>query len=158
MKKKLVKLLLLVIAIPLVFYAIQTFAIFRKSGSGIGSLDTATWSVSRNQSQSGDSINIYPGGATDSYTLTVQSNSEVDVLYKIIISNLPDDVEVDLDNTGYLPPTASGSLTIETANTVINYNDATKTKTHTLTFRATSEASFITNQEINIDVEFRQDI
>ena len=131
MKKRLVKLLLLVIAIPLVFYAIQTFAIFRKSGSGIGSLDTATWSVSRNQ---------------------------VDVLYKIIISNLPADVEVDLDNTGYLPPTASGSLTIETANTVINYNDAIKTKTHTLTFRATSEASFITNQEINIDVEFRQDV
>ena len=122
------------------------------------SLDTATWSVSRNQSQSGDSINIYPGGATDSYTLTVQSNSEVDVLYKIIISNLPADVEVDLDNTGYLPPTASGSLTIETANTVINYNDAIKTKTHTLTFRATSEASFITNQKINIDVEFRQDV
>ena len=57
-----------------------------------------------------------------------------------------------------LTPTASGTLTIETANTVINYNDATKTKTHTLTFRATSEASFITNQEINIDVEFRQDV
>ena len=105
-----------------------------------------------------DSINVYKGGATDSYTLTVQSNSQVDVLYKIIISNLPSGVEVDIDNTGYLTPTASGTLTIENANTVINYGDSTKTKTHILTFRATNEAQLVTNQKIDIDVEFRQGI
>ena len=67
-------------------------------------------------------------------------------------------VEVDIDNTGYLTPTASGTLTIENGNTVINYGDSTKTKTHILTFRATNGAQLVTNQKIDIDVEFRQGI
>ncbi len=155
MKNKLIRILTFVIGILLVFYAIQTFALMRASTNGSGSLNTSTWSVTRNQSQSGDSIDIYRGGATDSYTLTVQSNSEVDVRYKIIINNLPSGVEVDIDNLGYQTPT-SGSLTVENANTIINYNDAKKTKTHIITFRATDESTPVTNQKIDIDVEFRQ--
>ena len=158
MDNKMVKILILIIGIPLVFYAVHTFALMRSSTSASGSLDAATWSVTRNYSQSGDSIDIYPGGATDSYTLTVQSNSEVDVLYKIIISNLPSGVEVDIDNTGYSPADANGTLTIENANTVINYNDSVKTKNHILTFKANTGTSLVTNQEIDIDVEFRQDV
>ena len=158
MKNKIIKSMLLIVGISLVFYAVHTFALMRASGSVNGSINTSTWSVTRNNSQSGDSINVYKGGATDSYTLTVQSNSQVDVLYKIIISNLPSGVEVDIDNTGYLTPTASGTLTIENANTVINYGDSTKTKTHILTFRATNGAQLVTNQKIDIDVEFRQGI
>ena len=158
MKNNIVKVLIFFIGISLVFCAAHTFALMRNSTSGNGSLDAATWSVTRNHSQSGDSIEIYPGGATDSYTLTVQSNSEVDVLYKILISNLPAGVQVDIDNTGYLPPDANGNLTIENANTVINYNDAVKTKNHILTFKAAAGASLVTDQEIDIDVEFRQDV
>ena len=158
MKNNIVKVLIFFIGISLVFCAAHTFALMRNSTSGNGSLDAATWSVTRNHSQSGDSIEIYPGGATDSYTLTVQSNSEVDVLYKILISNLPAGVQLDIDNTGYLPPDANGNLTIENANTVINYNDSPRTKTHILTFRATAGTSLVTDQEIDIDVEFRQDV
>lgn len=154
MKKKLGKALLLVIVIPLILYAIRTFAIYRKSLSATGILPAATWSVTR--SQSDDSIDIMPELTTDIYNLTVQSNSEVDVEYKIIISNLPTGVEVDLDNSGNYRTPTDGNLTIQTANTVINYNDTTKTKHHVLTFRATSEASLVTNREINIDVEFKQ--
>ena len=158
MKKRITKTLILCIVIIIVSYAVHTFALMRSSNNISGSVDAATWSVTRSHSQSGDSINVYKGGATDSYTLTVQSNSQVDVLYKIIISNLPSGVEVDIDNTGYLTPTASGTLTIENANTVINYGDSTKTKTHILTFRATNGAQLVTNQKIDIDVEFRQGI
>ncbi len=157
MKNKLLKTMMFIIGLLLVLYTMHTFALMRASTTGNGSLDTATWSVTRNKSQSGDSIEIYRGGATDSYTLTVQSNSEVDVLYKIIINNLPSGVEVDIDNTGYQTPT-SGTLTIENANTVINYNDAVKTKSHILTFRAANGASLVTDQKIDIDVEFRQDL
>ncbi len=157
MKNNKLKILIFVVGISLIFCTIHTFALMRMGTNGSGSLDAATWSVSRNYSQPGDSLELYPGGATDSYTLTVESHSEVDVLYKIIISNLPSDVEVDIDNTGYQEATA-GVLTIENANTVINYNDSIKTKTHVLTFRATSGASLVTDQEIDIDVEFRQDV
>ena len=100
MKKRIIKTLILCIVIIIVSYAVHTFALMRASGSVNGSINTSTWSVTRNHSQSGDSINVYKGGATDSYTLTVQSAAEVDVLYKIIISNLPSGVEVDIDNTG----------------------------------------------------------
>lgn len=157
MKKYIVRSLIVVFALVSVFCAVRTFALLRNGTNSSGSLDTAKWSVTRNYSQQGDSLEIYPGGATDSYTLTVSSSSEVDVLYKIIISNLPADVEVDLDNSGYQKPSA-GSLTLENANTVINYNDSVKTKTHTLTFRATTGAQLVTDQEININVEFRQDV
>jgi len=148
---------LLVFGMFILLSTVLTFALLRASGNGSGSLKTATWSVSRNYSQPGDSLEIYQGGATDSYTLTVQSASEVDVLYKIIISNLPTGVEVDIDNTGYIPSNA-GTIIIENANTVINYNDTVKTKTHTLTFRATNSAPLVTDREIDIDVEFRQDV
>lgn len=155
MKKKILKILLLMIVLLLASYTIKTFAIFRKFGSGTGSFNAATWNVSRSQSQSGDSIDISPGSTTDDYILTVQSSSEVDVVYSIIISNLPSGVEVDLDNSGNYRTPSSGTITINQAGT-INYNDSVKTKTHTLTFRATSGASTVSNQSINIDVQFKQ--
>ena len=157
MKKKIINSLLLITILLIISYSVNTFALFRKTGSGTGTLNTATWSVTRSQSQSGDSIDLTAGTTTDDYILTVQSSSEVDVVYSIIISNLPSGVEVDLDNSGtYLTPT-SGTITINNAGT-IDYNDSVKTKTHTLTFRATSGATTVSDQSINIDVQFKQDI
>ena len=155
MKIKIVKIIILIFIMFFCFYAVHTFALYRDSKNGSGSMKAATWSVTRSQSQSGDSIDVISGGDTDTYSLTVQSNSEVDVKYKIIISNLPTGIEVDLDNGGYLTP-SNGSLTIQNNNTVINYNDVSKTKTHTLTFRAVSGTESVLNQEIDIDVEFSQ--
>ena len=157
MKKKSLKPILLIVLLTIAFCAVQTFAILRKSKSGSGSLDTATWSVTRSVSQSGDSIDITKGSTTDNYILTVQSASEVDVIYSIIISNLPTGVEVDLDNSGNYRIPDNGTVIISPAGT-INYNDSIKTKNHTLTFRATNAATPVTDQEIDIDVEFKQDV
>ena len=153
MKKKMLFALIFVVMI----FAIvaTTFAIFRGSSSATGSIRAATWSISRSQSESGDSLEIVPELSTDVYNLTVTSGSEVDVTYTIIISNLPSGVEVALDNGTYQTPT-SGTVRISNAQTVINYNDAVKTKNHTLTFRATSSAQTVSDQEIDIDVEFKQ--
>jgi hypothetical protein len=157
MKKILSNPMLLIIMILFVFCTIQTFAIFRKESLATGSIDTASWNVTRSHSQSGDSIDITPGTDTDNYLLTVSSTSEVDVIYSIIISNLPNGVEVDLDNSGNFRQADNGTITIRPAGT-INYNDSIKTKNHTLTFRATSGATPISDQEIDIDVEFKQDV
>ena len=155
MKKKMLFALIFVVMI----FAIvaTTFAIFRGSSSATGSIRAATWSISRSQSESGDSLEIVPELSTDVYNLTVTSGSEVDVTYTIIISNLPSGVEVALDNGTYQTPT-SGTVRISNAQTVINYNDAVKTKNHTLTFRATSSAQAVSDQEIDIDVEFKQSL
>ena len=153
--KKTVKLLIFVI----IFFAAlaTTFAIYRKASSGSGSLDTSTWSISRSTSQQGDSIDVIAGTNEDTYDLTVTSGSEVDVTYTIILSNLPDDIQVKLDNGSYnTPDSVTHKITI--LGGTINYNDSVKTKTHTLTFRALSGATPVTAQSINIDVEFKQTI
>ena len=155
MKEKIIKSSIFVIGLSFIFYAVHTFALLRSTAQGTGTIDTASWSVTRSQSQPGDSLEVIPGLTTDDYTLTVQSSSEVDVIYSIIISNLPADVEVDLDNGGNYRPQSNGTITIDPAGT-INYNDSVKTKTHTLTFRATSGATPVANQSINIDVRFKQ--
>ena len=155
MKKKI--LLLSVFAIFVFTVIVTTFAIFRGSGSGTGSVRAATWSISRSQSSSGDSLEVIPELSTDVYNLTVTSASEVDVVYTVIISNLPTGVEVSLDNGTY-QPSSNCTVRISNAQTVINYNDAVKTKNHTLTFRATSSAQVVSDQEIDVDVEFKQSL
>ena len=153
MKKMIITLMLFPIIVLFTFYAVETFAIFRKSASGSGSLDAATWSISRSTSQQDDSIDVIPGVSSDTYDLTVQSASEVNVTYTIIISNLPASVDVSLDGGSSLPRT-NNEIRV-TAGT-INYNDSIKTRTHTLTFSAPSGTQPISEQEIDIDVLFKQ--
>ena len=155
MRKKTIVTLIIVIVLILSFGVLGTFALYRNSAGGSGNLATAEWNVTRNQSASGDSLVLVPELVTDDYTLTVTSTSEVDIKYKVLISNLPTGVEVALDDGAYLTPT-SGSLTITNNNLRINYNDSNKTKTHTLHLRATAGTTPVANQSINIDVEFSQ--
>lgn len=131
-----------------------SLALYRDSKQGTGSMEAATWSVTRNHSASGDSLNLIPDSLNDDYTLTVQSNSEVDVYYSVIISNLPTGVEVSIDNGSFLTPT-NNTITINNVG-LIRHSDQTKTRSHILTFRATSSAETTSNQQIHIDVKFQQ--
>ena len=137
----------------LFFCAMKTFTIFKSAGQKTNSVPTAIWSVSRNHSSSSDSIDLIKGQGGDDYTLTVESASEVDVTYSVIISNLPVGVEVDLDGVTY--PQSNNQIRIDDVDTIY-YSDQVKTKTHTLTFRATNGATVVNDQEIDIDVEFKQ--
>lgn len=155
MKKKVI----LSFAFVMILFVVvaTTFSIYRKTASGTGSITTATWNISRSTSQQGDSIDVIPGGSDDTYDLTVTSGSEVDVTYTIVLSNLPNDIRVKLDDGDFLPPDfVTHKLTI--AGGTINYNDSIKTKNHTLTFRAASGAQTVSAQKIDIDVEFKQTI
>ena len=71
MKKRIILILIILISV-FIIYISPVFAIFRNSRSGSGTITAASWSVSRNQSGSGETLNIVPEGANDSYTLTVQ--------------------------------------------------------------------------------------
>lgn len=155
MKKKVIITFSIVLFFALSLGAIFTFAIFRGNGVAEGDLATAKWSVTRSQSATGDSLVVIPGLLEDEYDLTVTSTSEVDIKYKVLISNLPSGVEVALDDGSYLTPTG-GSLTITNNNLRINYNDSNKTKTHIIHLRAATGTTAVENQSINIDVEFSQ--
>lgn len=134
--------------------AALTYSMYRSSQTGTGSLPAATWSITRT-TPGGDIDLVADDTTTDTYSLTVTSSSEVDVIYTIIISNLPSTVSVKLDDGSYQTPT-NNVVRINTAATVINYNDQVKTKTHTLTFKAASNATAVTDQDVDIDVEFKQ--
>ncbi len=145
--------ILLVVTI-LPFGVSETLAIYRSSVQANGSLNTATWSVSA-ISQQGNTLNLVSDGvSTQNYSLTVQSLSEVDVDYTIIISNLPAGVEIALDDNNFLPQT-NNTITF---NGSILYNDATKIKNHILKFRSNVGTTAISNREIDIDVIFKQQL
>lgn len=148
------KLLIIAIIAVLCLSAALTYAMYRKGKTGSGSLDAATWSITRTQ-PGGDIDLVADDTTTDTYTLTVTSASEVDVIYKIIIDNVPTGVSVKLDDGAYqTPPANSNTITINAGT--INYNDSVKTKTHTLTFKASANAQLVTDEDVDIDVEFRQ--
>lgn len=154
MRKQLIIPLLIVIFLILSIGAIGSFALFRGGTQAAGSIATAEWSVTRNQSASGDSLEIMRQVTTDTYTLSVRNDSEVDVKYNVIIDNLPDGVKVSLDGGSYQTE-VNNSITFTNVGR-INYNAATKTRNHTLTFSAEPNAEIVSNQEIDIDVVFIQ--
>ena len=117
------------------------------------SLDAAIWDVSLNQNGVNGSVQVTKGDANgNTYTLNVVNDSEVDVVYDIIVSNIPNGVQVKLDNGSFEPQ--SSTVTISNAGT-ISYGGSPNT--HTLTFKANNSASVVNNHTINIDVEFKQD-
>lgn len=150
-----VKQVLFVILITL-FIVATTYALFRGSANIEGSIKAATWSVSLNQEGVEDVLNVYTGTTNANYTLNIQNNSEVDITYNIVISNLPAGVEVDIDNSGtFLPQDNNHTITIPNAGT-IPYSITPQQQSHILTFRAPTGTTPVQNQNVSIDVITRQ--
>lgn len=155
MKQKLTSALLLIVIALAIFGISSTYAVFKDVKHGTGTVTGATWSVTRNQSGSSTVLNVIPDSVNDSYTLTVESNSEVDVTYTVVINNLPPGIEVKLDNNSFTSQVTAGTITFPNVGT-ITYNDNDRIRTHTLTFKALDNTSPVSNQQINIDVRFKQ--
>ena len=91
------------------------------------------------------------------YRLTVTNNSEVAVIYTIIIKNLPSGVKVGIDD---------GTLQNQDANNQVQFTNnslytlaasgANRSATHKLTFAAPLGTAEVTNQGINVEVIFIQ--
>ena len=111
----------------------------------------AKWDVSIEASEDKD-ITLVAGNDTKEYTIKVKSNSEVKAKYSIVVSNLPENVEVKLDERDY----QSGDVvTFDNAGT-INADDSSPVE-HKLIFNALLEADKIEDSNIKIDVVFVQD-
>ena len=95
------------LALFLLFSVSATYSIFRKSDSGVGTIVAADWDVSLNQTGIDNRLEVIPGLLNSSYTVKVNSHSEVDVVYNIIVSNIPNNVQVKLDNGTFQTPTSA---------------------------------------------------
>ena len=157
MKNKLitVKFIILIILLTLIVIP-ASYAVFKKAQSGTEQADLATWTVTLSEPEESNYLSILPdpNGTNASYDINITSQAEVDIIYTIVIENLPSGVSVSLDNDSFVPE--ENNRVIFSDIYVIAHNANEKTKTHTLTFKADSTASYVDEQEVDINVIARQ--
>ena len=119
-----------------------SYALLRSVTGGNGNLVAATWNVTVNES------------IEASYTIDVTSQSQVDMIYSIVIDGLPSGVCVSIDNGEFVQET-NNKVTFSNVGTIA-YSDTNKTKSHTLTFKATSSSNVVNEKEVDINVIARQ--
>ena len=147
----------IIISILVIFFIIpMSYAIYRSYSTVGGNIATASWNVSLNQNNVNNNLTIIPGenGTTASYTINITSNSEVDVIYSIVIENLPSGVSISLDDGSFVA--ATNNKVVFTDVGTILYGDANKNKSHVITIKANSNTQYVNNQEIDVNVIARQ--
>lgn len=147
----------IIISILVIFFIIpMSYAIYRSYSTVGGNIATASWNVSLNQNNVNNNLTIIPGenGTTASYTINITSNSEVDVIYSIVIENLPSGVSISLDDGSFVA--ANNNKVVFTDVGTILYSDANKNKSHVITIKANSNTKYVNNQEIDVNVIARQ--
>ena len=105
MKKSSIRFLFVLLVVTTIchFLIPSSFALFRSKVETTGSVELAKWDVGLNQEGVNDNLTIKADGEDDDiYLLTVRSNSEVDVVYSIELSNLPEGVQVQLDERDFI--------------------------------------------------------
>ena len=133
----------------------STLGIYKNSATSSKTISAAAWNVSLNQTNISPNVTATIGAVNGSdYTLKLVNDSEVNVSYSITISNIPSNVDVKINGGSYLTP-SNGTVTIPNAGT-INYTGSPVEVTRTLTFRANNGASLVNNQQVTIDVDFKQ--
>ena len=157
LKKKPVICLFLVIAVIIS----NSFFLSKYTSSitGASSKDVAKFDVSIVTSDNAsDTLNMLSGTTEATYTVKVVSRSEVTSAYEIVLSNVPDGLQVSLDNGTYQTPvnstvTFSG---INCSGCSFDINSNATEHTHTLKFFDPLNSSNSGTSSINIDVEFVQ--
>lgn len=147
--------LIVLVYLLLSFCVPSTLGIYKNSATSSKSIGPAAWDVSLNQTNISPNVTATIGAVNGStYTLKLVNDSEVNVSYSITISNIPGNVDVMINGGSYLTP-SNGTVTIPNAGT-INYTGSSVEVTRTLTFRANNGASLVNNQQVTIDVDFKQ--
>ena len=159
-KKNLRKNILLAIILfgmtALIFIS-PTYSILRDIVISNSDLATADWVVTLEQAGVNNNVTVVPEIATGSYILNVKSLSKVDVVYDVVLSNLPDGVEVSIDGVNY-PQVNSGTVTFTNVGTIFA-SAQQKVNSHVLTFRGTDGSLYVNNaitRVVNVDVYAQQ--
>ena len=140
------------------YFTVYTFSKYAGTIEKQENVDIAKWNVSVD-SDSNSSLDVVSGNLQDnleeqSYILTVASTSDVASNYSIVITNVPDNIQVKVDN-GDIISEENNEILIENVGS-FNANDTNSTHSHTLTFIAPTGTHEISEQEISVDVIFTQ--
>lgn len=85
-----------------VHFSMITLSKYTGTVSGSGNSNIAKWNVSLDTSDNeSDTLSVTAGTTNPSYTLKLTSQSETKAAYSIILSNLPNGLQVKLDEGEY---------------------------------------------------------
>lgn len=156
-KKKFITFLLVYLVLFTSYFSIITLSKYVGTVSESGIVTVAKWEVSTDTTDNtSDTLNMIIGNTQESYILKITSTSEVKATYSIVLSSLPSDVEVKLDNGTYENP-INNTITFSDIGYInANASSNDRTITHILTFNVPIGSSSINASEINIDVIFNQ--
>lgn len=158
-KKKFIAFLMVYLVLFTSYFSIITLSKYVGITRNSGIATVAKWEVSTDTSDNtSDTLNMTIGNTHPTYILKITSTSEVKAEYSIVLSNLPSDVEVKLDNRNtYETPNNNNTITFSNVGYInANASSNDRTITHTLTFNVPIGSSSINASEINIDVIFNQ--
>ena len=144
---------LLIFIISLVILT-SSFALFKSASSADMNVELADWHVYLLDVDQPENINIISGVTNNTYNLRVKSLSDVSVGYDIVLTNVPDGVQVSLDGEEFVEAN-NHTITFEEAGE-IDVNDETKIRDHVLEFKAPLGTTEVSNVSVNIDVIFKQ--
>ena len=148
------KILIVLITLFLTLFLISgTYALFKSGGGANANISAATWSVS--VIGNNNDVNVTTGTEGQGYELTVKNDSEVSVVYTITITNLPTGVSVKLDDKAAIEED-NHTVTIDNAGELLI--SGPRQKVHTLLFSAPLDTEEVTNQTVNISVDFKQKV
>lgn len=158
MKKNNLVVICLVIAIVMVLVIPFSKAVFKSLGNSTSTIATADWDVSLNQTGLSDEVVLTSGVDTQTYTLKVRSNSEVNVEYAIEIGNVPSGVKIKLDErANYESPDENNVVRFSDAGTIL-YSSEEKENTHVLTFTSEVGTSAVADRQLTVKVIVQQEI
>ena len=145
--------LLLCLSLFTLVYTNDAKSKYESDTNGSSNTAIAQWSVDLNSVTEGNVFNVIAGNTQLDYTVKVESTSQVSCSYAIVISNVPSDVMVSLDDgVGTYP---SSNVVNFTNVGTINISDNTRERTHKLTFSAPINSN-VNNNQLNIQVIFTQ--
>ena len=118
-------------------------------------ISIAKWEVNLDTSDNeSDTLNIVSGNAAKNYILKIISSSEIAVNYSVIVSNLPNEIEVKIDDGNYQTP-INNKITFNNIGR-FNANDTITEQIHTLYFSAPLDSNIPATNDIFVDVKFTQ--
>ena len=136
-------------------FGVLTMAKYTGVVEETGTVSIAKWdvSVAGEDSQTLPTITIGDSTTYQVYNLNVTSESEVALTYDLKISNVPNDLIVEIDNVEYQP--INNEIIIDDLGS-FEANDAEPTKVHTMKFIVPIDSETIDAQKLDIDVVFTQ--
>ena len=126
---------------------------YKSNAGGDSNATIAEWVVALNPVTEGNDFNMVTGNTNVDYTIKVKSSSQVSCNYTIIISNVPNDIKVCLDDVNEKSPSENRVIFSNVGSFIIG--DGIEEKTHKLSFSAPIESN-ANNNQINIQVVFTQ--